>query len=81
MVNIFCGKESSFCINSKGSVYAWGLNNYGQLGIGHQLNTCTPTLINELEGINITSIAGGEHHTLACASDGKVYAWGRNDEG
>jgi len=27
------------------------------------------------------SIAGGEHHTIAVTEEGKVYCWGRNDEG
>lgn len=26
-------------------------------------------------------IAGGEHHTIAVTAEGKVYCWGRNDEG
>lgn len=26
-------------------------------------------------------IAGGEHHTIAVTEEGKVYCWGRNDEG
>lgn len=33
-VDIFCTNMSSFFINSKGSVFAWGLNNHGQLGLG-----------------------------------------------
>jgi len=27
------------------------------------------------------SIAGGEHHTIAVTEEGKVYCWGRDDEG
>ena len=26
-------------------------------------------------------IAGGEHHSIAVTAEGKVYCWGRNDEG
>lgn len=26
-------------------------------------------------------IAGGEHHTIAVTGEGKVFCWGRNDEG
>jgi alpha-tubulin suppressor-like RCC1 family protein len=26
-------------------------------------------------------IAGGEHHSIAVTVEGKVYCWGRNDEG
>jgi len=45
------------------------------------MNTCVPTKIKELDCQNISLIAGGEHHTIACTSDGKVFCWGRNDEG
>lgn len=45
VVDIFCSYHSSFYINSKGNVFAWGLNNHGQLGIGTKMNTCAPTLI------------------------------------
>ena len=26
-------------------------------------------------------VAGGEHHTIALTKSGRVYVWGRNDEG
>ena len=42
-VDIFCGKQHSFYINKDGKTYAWGLNNYGQLGIGNLNMTCRPT--------------------------------------
>lgn len=31
--------------------------------------------------MNTQMIAGGEHHTIAVTAEGKVYCWGRNDEG
>ena len=60
---------------------AWGLNNHGQLGIGNKENTALPVLVRGLEGQEIKMVAGGEHHTIAVTSEGKVYCWGRNDEG
>ena len=79
--DIFCGNYHSFYINEKDQVFAWGMNNHGQLGIGHKENTCVPTQIKALEGQKVIQIAGGEHHTIAVTSEGKVYCWGRNDEG
>ncbi len=29
----------------------------------------------------MVAISGGEHHSIACTQEGKVYCWGRNDEG
>ena len=51
------------------------------MGIGHRENTCTPTLIRTLVGEKIQAVDGGEHHTIALTEEGKVYCWGRNDEG
>ena len=80
-VDIFAGNHHSFFLNKKGQVYAWGLNNHGQLGLGHKENTAMPALVKDLEGHQILMIAGGEHHSIAVTAEGKVYCWGRNDEG
>jgi regulator of chromosome condensation len=63
------------------NVYAWGLNNFGQLGIGNLQTTCVPTKIHTFEGKKIVSITGGEHHSIAVTSDGEVFGWGKNEEG
>lgn len=34
-----------------------------------------------MDGLGVKHITGGEHHTIANTHDGKVYVWGRNDEG
>ncbi len=38
-----------------------------------------PQLIKSLENYEISNIAGGEHHSLACTKDGKLLTWGRID--
>ena len=79
--DIFAGKAHSFAIDENDRVYAWGQNNQGQLGIGTKEPTHIPTRIKELDDAKIISISGGEHHTVAVGANGKVYSWGRNDEG
>ena len=79
--NIFCGSNHSFFVKQKNELYAWGLNNYGQLGIGHRENTAMPTLVRKLQGVELAQVGGGEHHSFALTKDGEVYLWGRNDEG
>jgi alpha-tubulin suppressor-like RCC1 family protein len=82
-VDIFAGNHHSFYINSKNQIYAWGLNNHGQLGVGHKENIAMPALVSAISGPDhqIMMIAGGEHHSIAVSREGKVYCWGRNDEG
>ena len=82
--DIFCGNQHSFYINDKDQLFAWGLNNHGQLGLGNKNNCSVPTRVKDLDpykGDYVVEVAGGEHHSIARTQNGVVYAWGRNDEG
>lgn len=62
-----------------GLLYTWGLNGFGQLGDGTQINRSTPQLRQTVTGL--TALSAGFDHTLALTADGRVLAWGRNSEG
>lgn len=90
VTDIFTGAYHSFCkvslkIRGKAErvseIFAWGLNNYGQLGIGNTKNTFTPTLVEAFVDKPVKKITGGEHHTIALLENGEVYAFGRDDDG
>ena len=78
---------------SNGSVYSWGYNGSGQLGVGSVNGTAlgdatTPVQVEEAGpgGVNpllanVTQVAAGAYHSLALTSDGKVFAWGDNTYG
>ena len=70
VVDVFAGAYTSFLRNEGDVVKAWGLNNYGQLGIGSLSNTHMPTRVEELCGKGVTQIVGGEHHSLALTAAG-----------
>lgn len=80
---IASGDYHSFAIDTKGEVFSWGLNQYGQVGIKEELVdgdvVTRPTKITRLSGKQITQIAAGEHHSLALSSDGSLYSFGRVD--
>lgn len=79
--NIFVGKNHSFVLNEKGQLYGWGCNFNGQLGIGTTEDTHLPTLIKELKEVKVVHVDGGDSHTVALTEEGKIYAWGANEEG
>ncbi len=66
-------------IDSAGSAYGWGYNNFGQTGVGTTTTPIkVPTKLTALAGKTIKQIATGLLHTVALDSTGKVYAWGDN---
>ncbi|KAJ1462512.1 regulator of chromosome condensation 1/beta-lactamase-inhibitor protein II [Pelagophyceae sp. CCMP2097] len=62
-------------------VFASGLNNYGQLGVGDSTDVKLPISIPSLEGAGVVAVDGGQHHSLVLCGDGTVYAFGRADYG
>lgn len=62
-----------------GTAWAWGANDLGQLGIGSQTDTPTPTRVSALGGVS--QVAAGQSHSLALLSNGTVYGWGHNNDG
>ena len=89
IVQISAGSDFSCVLDDKGQVWAWGKNNYGQVGQGQveeedgSLTALTDDQLSPLkvtmpEGVKIVSIATGKGHVLALGEDGKVYGWGLN---
>ncbi|RHY31101.1 hypothetical protein DYB32_003751, partial [Aphanomyces invadans] len=70
-------------LTASGSVFAWGKNDYGQLGLGHHLQAQVSTSVQNVPAcdIAITNIATRGSHVLAISEDGAVFSWGRGDEG
>ena len=73
--NLFDAGEATF-------VYAWGVDNRGQLATGDLTGKHNmPVHIPALDGKAIISVVAGDGHNLALSSDGTVYGWGWNEDG
>ncbi len=78
----FATRYCNFAVTVDEDIYAWGLNNYGQCGVGDVRELLVPTQVPALKGWGkIKKIAGGIHHTLFLFEDGKVYSAGRGHYG
>lgn len=79
---VVCGRNSSFAITVHSSVYAWGSNEFGQLGLGREAPkiVAKPMRIRGLP-VDVIDIASGTEHTLALCDSGEVFSWGSNSGG
>lgn len=75
-VKAFCGSYHTFLLHGSQSLYAFGLNNYGQLGIGetYQEEAFDPQRVLELkEEDGIVDVVGGEHHSMVLTNKGNLF--------
>ena len=70
------GSFHGLALRNNGTVWAWGDNNYGQLGDGTTTPRASPTQVSGLS--NIVAIAAGASHSLALDASGTLWAWGDN---
>jgi len=78
-ISVAAGDRHTVAIRSDGTLWAWGWNNYGQLGDGTTIDQYSPKKIGTDN--DWISAAAGEYHTFALKSDGSLWAWGSNAYG
>lgn len=86
---IACGSLHSLAVADDGSIWAWGFNEYGQLGNGtsfvrsdaaaqgiHMASPVPVPVVGLPGGRKAVSAAAGLVHSLALAEDGTLWSWG-----
>jgi alpha-tubulin suppressor-like RCC1 family protein len=87
VVAVAAGGYSSLALKSDGTVWAWGDNQYGHLGIGTGDHNAHPLPVQVVspngQGFltGVVAIASANDHSLALKGDGTVWAWGSNFRG
>jgi alpha-tubulin suppressor-like RCC1 family protein len=92
LAQVAAGHGVTCGVTTAGRVLCWGANEFGQLGVAP---TATPTMCQEYNRMapcrsTPTAVAGvsdavavsvGFNHVCAVTRDGRVWCWGRNDQG
>ena len=85
IIFVSAGSNHTLALRKDGTVWAWGLNTYGQLGNNTTTGSSLPVQVKIANGdlnlTNVVSISAGYQHNIALRKDGTVWAWGRNDGG
>ena len=85
-VEIFLkGEHGGLARTPDGRLFTWGLNNTGQLGLGHENPVNAPAQNNNLpSGVaswNDVELIVTWSKALALTSDGRLFVWGQNTQG
>ncbi|CAL1387410.1 unnamed protein product [Linum trigynum] len=83
MTAVAAGLWHSVCVSDDGDVYAFGGNQFGQLGTGVDQAETLPRLLDapSLENVSARMVSCGARHSAIVTGDGKVFCWGWNKYG
>jgi len=74
---ISAGGGASLAIRETGSLWAWGCNQYGQIGDNTTVNKSSPVSV--IGGFtDWCQISAGGDHSIALRTNGTIWGWGRN---
>ena len=79
--SVSCGGYTGFAaaIKTDGTLWSWGYNIFGQLGLGNETNQSSPVQIGALTTWSSVSSKGYRAHAIK--TDGTLWSWGYGNEG
>jgi RCC1 and BTB domain-containing protein len=75
------GCEHIIALTSLGKLWVFGYNTRGQLGLGNNSNTSSPTKLEYLARKVVRTVGTSYYHTVIACEELETYACGRNDSG
>ncbi|WP_177204667.1 RCC1 domain-containing protein [Hymenobacter arizonensis] len=78
---VTAGSSHTLALTADGRLYAWGNNDFGQLGIGSTTSTPVPVAVGPARGaapLRWAHVSAGRSHSLAVTKEGRIYTWGSN---
>lgn len=79
--SISAGSNHSLALGSDGNVYAWGNNNYYQIGDSTVGFRALPGVVPMPAGVPVAAVFAGDGVSFALDTNGNAYAWGAGGSG
>ncbi|KAM6177221.1 putative E3 ubiquitin-protein ligase HERC3 [Erethizon dorsatum] len=76
LAQVAAGGAHSFALSLSGAVFAWGMNNAGQLGLSDEKDRESPCHVKLLRTQKVVYISCGEEHTAVLTKSGGVFTFG-----
>ena len=78
--SVACGRYHALAIKTDGTLWAWGLNQFGQVGTNDRTARSSP-IQTVASGTDWKQVSGGISHSAAIKTDGTLWLWGENTYG
>jgi len=78
VVAVDTGWHHGIVLRSDGTVWTWGFNQLGELGLGSADNDQHPVPAQVSGLVDVTMVSGGFSNSIVQKEDGSVWAWGGN---
>jgi alpha-tubulin suppressor-like RCC1 family protein len=79
VASVSAGAYHTVAIKTNGTLWAWGWNDNGQLGLGDRVRRDVPVQVGT--DTDWATVSAGLSHTVAIKTDGTLWAWGYNGRG
>ncbi|QTE28058.1 RCC1 domain-containing protein [Pengzhenrongella sicca] len=76
---VAAGADFSLAVASDGTVWSWGANGRGQLGLGTTTSSLTPQQVPGPSGVRL--LTAGDQFAVVQDGSYKLWSWGANDAG
>ena len=74
-------QQSAWATRTDGTLWAWGYNNNGQLGLNNKSNKNSPNQIPGTNWLWVESSSGTLNNTMAMKDDKSLWSWGEGNQG
>ncbi len=81
-VSVTAGDSHSYALKADGTLWSWGQNANGQLGINSLVDSSTPQQVTTTSPVSAVndwaSFGAGGNHMVGLKNDGTIWTWGAN---